>query len=81
MAHYKHLALVGKGGGKQVVVATVAQLQPFAQLLYTLGEIAHGDIGFSHLCHLFYIALGEAHNLHHLEFAPGELLYEGVGGV
>ena len=42
------MVAVGGGGGEDVGVAAVGQLQTLAQFGHGLGEVAHGDVGLLH---------------------------------
>ena len=56
-ALYQHLAAVIQGGGKDVAVAAVGELESLAQLLYALGEIPYRDVGLSQCLHPLYVGL------------------------
>ena len=45
LAPHKHLAAVGKSGGKEIDVATLGELQTLAQLLHSIGEVTHCKVG------------------------------------
>ena len=48
MRQHKYMVAVGGGGGEDVGVAAVGELQSLAQFGHGQGEVAHGDVGLLH---------------------------------
>ena len=80
MRQHKYMVALGGGGGEDVGVAAVVQLQSLAQFGHGQGEVAHGDIGLLHtregLAELPLVHRGDGIDG---ECAAGEAVYLTVG--
>ena len=81
-ATHDDAALVVEGGGEEVGVAAVGELEALAQHFGALREVAHGEVGFLDLGgEALEFIFAESIGAYDLEDAAGELGDEGVGGV
>lgn len=80
MRQHKYMVALGGGGGEDVGVAAVVQLQTLAQFGHGQGEVAHGDVGLLHtgegLAELSLVHSGDGIDG---KCAAGEIFFQFVG--
>lgn len=81
-AAHDDATFVVEGGGEEIDVAAIGEFEALAQHLGTLGEIAHGEVGFLNLGgETLELIFAESIGTYNLKDTAGKVGNKGVGGV